>query len=119
MYAIRSYYGIAPGGLNFDSKVRRGSNKPDDLFISYIAGMDTFAKGLLVADKLLTDRVLEDFIKNRYKSYSNGIGKDIVDGKADFESLYNYIILNDQVSLDSGRQEMLEDIVNRYIYSAE
>jgi len=119
MYEVLKNGGIAPGGLNFDSKVRRGSNKPDDLFISYIVGMDTFAKGLLVADKLLKDRVLEDFIENRYKSYSTGIGKDIVEGKADFESLNEYIIQNDQISLDSGRQEMLEDIVNRYIYSAE
>jgi len=116
MYEVLKNGGIAPGGLNFDSKVRRGSFKPDDIFISYIVGMDTFAKGLLVANDLLTDGVLENFVSNRYRSYTEGIGKDIVEGKVDFESLAAYALEHDQVELESGRQEMLEDIVNRYIY---
>jgi xylose isomerase len=119
MYEVLKNDGIAPGGLNFDSKVRRGSHKADDLFIAYIAGMDTFAKGLLVADKLLSDGVLENFIDNRYKSWTEGVGKDIVEGKMDFESLASYALDNDKIELESGRQEMLEDIVNRYIYASE
>ena len=116
MYEVLKNGGIAPGGLNFDAKVRRGSFQSDDLFISYIVGMDTFAKGLLVADKLLSDGVLEDFVAKRYESYNSGVGKDIVEGKADFESLAAYALEHDHVVNTSGRQEMLEDIVNRYIY---
>ena len=119
MYEVLKQGGIAPGGLNFDSKVRRGSFMPDDLFISYIVGMDTFAKGLLVANKLLEDKVLEDFISNRYRSYKEGIGKDIVDGNTDFEKLAQYAIKNDKIINESGRQELLEDIVNRYIYNSK
>ena len=118
MYEVLKNGGIAPGGLNFDSKVRRASFEAKDLFISYIVGMDTFAKGLLVADKLLSDGVLEDFVADRYSSYTSGIGKDIVDGKTDFEKLAAYAIENDKIKLKSGRQEMLEDVVNRYIYKA-
>lgn len=118
MYEVLKNGGIAPGGLNFDSKVRRGSFQADDLFISYIVGMDTFAKGLLVANNLLEDGVLEDFVAKRYESYTTGVGKDIVEGNADFESLAAYALDNDQIKNTSGRQEMLEDIVNRYIYKA-
>ncbi len=116
MYEVLKNGGIAPGGLNFDAKVRRGSFKPDDLFISYIVGMDTFAKGLLVADRLLTDGVLEDFVAGRYSSYMVGIGKKIVEGTTDLEELAEYALKHDTIELQSGRQEMLEDIVNRYIY---
>jgi len=116
MYEVLKQGGIAPGGLNFDSKVRRGSFKPDDLFISYIVGMDTFAKGLLVANNLLADGVLEDFIEKRYNSYNDGIGKKIVENQIDFDELSKYAMKNDKIINQSGRQELLEDIVNRYIY---
>jgi xylose isomerase len=118
MYEVLKNGGIAPGGLNFDSKVRRGSFQADDLFISYIVGMDTFAKGLLVANNLLEDGVLEDFIAKRYESYTSGVGKDIVEGNTDFESLAAYALENDQIKNTSGRQELLEDVVNRYIYKS-
>ncbi len=118
MYEVLKNGGIKPGGLNFDAKVRRGSYKPDDLFIAYIVGMDTFAKGLLVADKLLEDGVLEKFIADRYSSYKGGIGWDIVNGTTDFEKLAEYAMEHDQITNASGRQEMLEDIVNRYIYKS-
>ncbi len=119
MYEVLKKGGIAPGGLNFDAKVRRGSFQPDDLFISYIVGMDTFAKGLLVANNLLEDRVLEDFVEDRYSSYKEGIGAKIVANETDFEELAAYALKNDQIKNKSGRQELLEDVVNRYIYSAE
>lgn len=118
MYEVLKNGGIAPGGLNFDSKVRRGSFEVDDLFIAYIVGMDTFAKGLLVADQLYSEGVLENFIADRYSSYNDGIGKKIVEGTTDFEELATYALSHDQVKVKSGRQEMLEDIVNRYIYRA-
>lgn len=116
MYEVLKNGGIAPGGLNFDSKVRRGSFQSDDLFMSYIVGMDTFAKGLMVADKLYSDKVLEDFVSERYSSYNSGIGKEIIDGKANFESLAEYAKNNDNLKNTSGRQELLEGIVNQYIY---
>jgi xylose isomerase len=118
MYEVLKNGGIAPGGFNFDAKVRRGSFQSDDLFLAYIAGMDTFAKGLLVANQLLEDRVLEDFVEDRYNSYKSGIGAKIVAGETDLEELASYALENDQIVNKSGRQEMLEDIVNRYIYKS-
>jgi xylose isomerase len=116
MYEVLKQGGIAPGGFNFDAKVRRESFEPLDLFIAYIVGMDTFAKGLLVANKLLEDRVLEDFVDERYASYKTGIGKKIVDNTTDFMELTEYALSHDRIVNKSGRQEMLEDIVNQYIY---
>ncbi|AKA69666.1 xylose isomerase [Clostridium scatologenes] len=116
MYEILKNGGIAPGGLNFDAKVRRASFEPEDLFLSYIAGMDTFAKGLRIAYKLLQDGPIENFIKERYSSFSTGIGKDIVDGKAGFEELEKYALSNNVMNNHSGRQEYLESIVNQYIF---
>ena len=75
------------GGLNFDSKVRRASFEESDLFYAYIAGMDAFARGLKVAAKLIEDKVFEDFKENRYASYNEGIGKDIVEGKVGLKEL--------------------------------
>jgi xylose isomerase len=119
MYEVLKKGGIAPGGLNFDSKVRRGSFEPDDLFIAYIEGMDTFAKGLIVADKLLSDKAIESFVEDRYSSYTEGIGKEIVEGTTDFEALAAYALEKGNVSVKSGRQEMLEGIINRYIYTSK
>jgi xylose isomerase len=118
MYEVLINGGIAPGGLNFDAKVRRASFEPEDLFLAYIAGMDTFAKGLKIADKLLRDGVIEEFISARYNSYNAGIGKDIVEGKVGFEELEKYALGNDKIVNRSGRQEMLEAILNEYIYNA-
>ena len=119
MYEILKNGGLAPGGLNFDAKVRRGSFEPVDLFYGHISGMDAFAKGLKVAHRLLEDRVLEDFIAERYKSYTEGIGKDIVEGKVSFKELAEYAMENDQIVNQSGRQEYLEAIVNQYILETE
>ena len=117
MFEVLKQGGIAPGGLNFDAKVRRGSFEPEDLFIAYIVGMDTFAKGLLVAEKLLQDKALDSFVEERYASYNSGIGKKIVEGSTSFEELAAYALEHDQIVNHSGRQEMLEDIINRYIYA--
>ncbi|MDK2808681.1 MAG: xylose isomerase [Clostridiales bacterium] len=115
MYEILLAGGLHKGGLNFDSKVRRGSFEEDDLFLAYIAGMDTFAHGLKVAAALLEDKVLEDFKANRYASYQEGLGKDIVEGKVGFKELEAYALTNGVKQNISGRQEMLESIVNQYI----
>ncbi len=115
MYEILKNGGLAPGGLNFDAKVRRGSFEPVDLFYAHIAGIDAFARGLKVADKLLRDQVLESFIKERYSSYQQGIGYDIVNNKVGFKELADYALKQEQISNRSGRQEMLEHILNRYL----
>lgn len=116
MYEVIMAKGFTTGGLNFDAKVRRASFEDDDLFLAYIAGMDTFAKGLKVAARLYEDGVLEDFKKKRYASYSSGIGKKIVDGTTNLRELSDYAIAHNVVKNESGRQEMLEAIVNSYIY---
>ena len=115
MYEILKNDGLHQGGLNFDAKVRRGSFEPIDLVYSYIAGMDAFARGLKVAYKLLEDKTIENFIDKRYQSYTEGIGKSIVEGKVGFKELEEYALQNDQIINVSGRQEMLEGILNQYI----
>ncbi len=115
MYEILLSGGFTKGGLNFDSKVRRASFEESDLFYSYIAGMDTFARGLKVAAKLIEDKVFENFISNRYASYTDGIGKDIVEGKVGFKELEAYALSNGITPNVSGRQELLEGILNQYM----
>lgn len=115
MYEVLLAGGFTKGGLNFDSKVRRASFEDVDLFYSYIAGMDTFARGLKVAAKLIDDKVFENFIANRYASYNDGVGKDIVEGKVGFKELEQYALSNGATPNVSGRQELLESILNQYI----
>lgn len=115
MYEVILAGGFTKGGLNFDAKVRRASFQDDDLFYAYIAGMDAFAKGLKVAAKLYEDKVLENFKADRYASYKSGIGKDIVGGKVGFKELEAYVLKNGSTPNTSGRQEMLENILNQYI----
>ena len=116
MYEILQNGGLAPGGLNFDAKVRRGSFEPIDLFYAHIAGMDAFAHGLKAAHKLLESGELEEFIAERYSSYSSGIGEKIVKGEVGFKELADYALENNQIVNTSGRQELLENILNRYIF---
>ncbi|HBG00727.1 MAG TPA: xylose isomerase [Firmicutes bacterium] len=118
MYEILQNGGLAPGGLNFDAKVRRGSFEPVDLFYGHIAGMDAFAHGLVVAQRLLETGELEKFVADRYQSYRSGIGGQIVQGKVGFEELSAYAFEHDQITLSSGRQELLEAMLNRYIIEA-
>lgn len=115
MYEVLKMGGFAKGGLNFDSKVRRGSFEAVDLFYGHIAGMDTFAKGLRAAAKMVDDGKIDKFIAERYQSYTNGIGKDIVEKKVGFKELEKYAMEHSKVVNTSGRQEMLESILNSYI----
>ena len=119
MYEVIKAGGFTNGGLNFDAKARRGSFTPEDIFYSYIAGMDAFALGFLAARKLLEDGRIEKFIEDRYASWKTGIGADIIAGKADFRSLEKYAVEKGEVtdSLSSGRQEMLESIVNNVLFT--
>ena len=116
MYEVLKNGGIGRGGVNFDAKVRRGSFEADDLFLAHIAGMDTYAKGLKVAAKLIEDSVFDDFIEKRYSSFSEGIGADVVAGKATLASLAEYALNNESPRKNqSGRQELLRAQLNQYI----
>lgn len=115
MYEVLCNGGIAPGGMNFDAHLRRGSFEPSDIFMGHIAGMDAYARGLKAAHALLESGEIEDFVRERYSSYSTGIGRKIVDGAVGFRELEEYAMNNPEISNSSGRQEMLEGIVNRYI----
>ncbi|NLT10169.1 MAG: xylose isomerase [Ruminococcus sp.] len=119
MYEVLKAGGFTNGGLNFDAKARRGSFTPEDIFLSYIAGMDTFALGLRIAQKMIDDGRIDQFIADRYSSWTTGIGRDIIDGKAGFAELEKYALAKGEVSssLSSGRQEMLESYVNNIMFS--
>lgn len=119
MYEVLKNGGLGKGGLNFDAKPRRTSFEPDDLFYAHIAGMDSFARGLKVAHKLLEDRVIEDFIEHRYRSYKEGIGLEIVTGKANFRTLTEYALQNKPIVIESGRLEKLRAIINQYLLEVE
>ncbi len=109
--------GFTNGGLNFDSKPRRGSMTHEDIFLAYIAGMDSFALGLKIAYKIIEDGRIDAFVKERYASYNSGIGLDIVSGKATLESLSEYALkLNVVEEKKSGAQEYLESIVNQIMF---
>ena len=116
MYEVLRAGGFESGGLNFDSKVRRASFTPEDLFIAHIAGMDTFAAGLKIAARMWEDRVFEDNLDNRYRSYKNGIGKDIVSGKVGLKELSEYALGKKEFAENEpGKQEYLEALINQYI----
>lgn len=116
MYEVLKMGGFTAGGLNFDAKVRRGSFEPVDLFHAHIAGMDTFAKGLRIAARIIEDGKLDGFVADRYASYTKGIGKDITEKKVGFKELEKYALEHDGIVNASGRQEMLEAIFNKYIF---
>lgn len=115
MYAILRGGGFKTGGLNFDAKVRRQSLDPEDLFHAHIGAMDAFARGLRIAARLIEEKVFENFKAQRYAGWNRGIGKQIESGKVGFEELEQHTLKNGEPTLQSGRQEMLENILNDYI----
>jgi len=115
MYEILQNGGLGSGGLNFDAKVRRGSFEAEDLFHAHIAGMDAFAIGLKVANKLIEDKVLDSFVEERYSSYNKGIGLDIVEGRTNFRELEEYALQLTEIKNTSGRTERLKATINQYL----
>ena len=109
--------GFTNGGLNFDAKARRASMTAEDIFLSYIAGMDTFALGLEIADKIRRDGRIDRFVKERYASYQSGIGADIIAGKTSLEQLADYALgLGEVGEHSSGKQEYLESVLNQIMF---
>jgi xylose isomerase len=107
------------GGMNFDAKVRRGSFDTVDLFHAHIGGMDTFARGLLVADKIRRDGALDYFVTARYSGWDEGKGQALLNGEMTLEEAEQWAMEMDEPMVQSGRQEMLENILNDYILSAD
>lgn len=110
--------GFKNGGLNFDAKTRRGSYTPEDIALSYIAGMDAFALGLIRALDITEDGRIDKFIDDRYAGYKSGIGADIISGKATIEQLEAFALEKGDVidSVKSGRQEHIEAILNAVMF---
>lgn len=115
MMVILEQRGLGTGGINFDAKVRRGSFDEEDLFHAHIGGMDSFARGLKIAHKIREDHVLSDFVSERYKSFKSGIGRKVMRGETNFRELERYILKNGEPPKISGREEMLENLINSYL----
>ena len=106
--------GLAPGGTNFDAKLRRNSTDPEDIFIAHISGMDALARALLNAADILEHSELPKMKKERYASFDSGMGKDFEDGKLSFEQVYEYGKKVGEPAQISGKQEKYETIVALY-----
>lgn len=115
MLVILEAGGFAGGGINFDAKTRRNSTDPEDLFHAHIGGMDSFARALIVADKVLRETPYRQFRKDRYASFDSGQGRAFEEGKLSLEDLRAYAIEAGEPAMRSGRQEWLENIINNCI----
>jgi xylose isomerase len=115
MLVLLQHGGFSTGGVNFDAKLRRNSTDPQDLFYAHIGGMDMFARGLIAAEAILEDSEYQDIRKQRYASFNTAQGKDFEEGKLKLEDLHNYAFKSGEPSTTSGKQEYLENLINRYI----
>jgi len=115
MLEILQAGGLKNGGTNFDAKTRRNSTDPEDLFIAHISGMDTFARALIIADSILTGSDYLRLRKERYASFDSGKGAEFESGKLQLEELYHIAGQAGEPRQVSGKQEMLEQLINCYI----
>ncbi len=115
MLVILDMGGFKTGGVNFDAKTRRNSTDLDDIFIAHIAAMDTFARALLIADKVRTNSDFLKMRKERYASFDSGDGANFEDGKMTLEDLRDLAIKMGEPKQISGKQELYESIINQYI----
>ena len=116
MLTVMKMGGFTTGGLNFDCHVRRTSFEPEDLFHAHIGGMDAFARGLKAAAAIRADGRLAEFVKRRYASWETGLGAEIEAGNKTMAELRQY--MEDKGAPDaneSGRIEMLENLLNEFI----
>jgi xylose isomerase len=115
MLCVLKMGGFTSGGLNFDSKCRRESHEPVDLFHAHIGGMDALARGLKIAHAIIQDGRLNDFVEQRYASFGADMGQKVEAGKASFGALDEYAKAHDNPQIMSGRQEQLENLINEFI----
>jgi xylose isomerase len=115
MMVILQAGGFKTGGINFDAHIRRNSTDNEDLFIAHVSGMDTFARALLIADKVLKESDYLNMKKKRYESFDKGAGKDYEKGKLTLENLREMASKSGEPAVRSGKQELLEQLINMYI----
>jgi xylose isomerase len=115
MMIILEAGGLQGGGINFDAKIRRNSTDQADLFYSHVGGMDIFARALITADNILQKSEYKKLRTDRYASFDSGKGKEFEEGKLSLEDLRAYAIQNGEPKVSSGRQEYIENLINRYI----
>lgn len=115
MLIILEAKGFAGGGINFDAKTRRNSTDLEDIFMAHIGGMDTFARALVIADKVMQKSPYLKFRKDRYASFDSGKGKEFETGALKLEDLREFALSNGEPKQISGKQEWLENIINQYI----
>ena len=115
MIILLDHEGIEPGGFNFDAKIRRNSTDLEDLFYAHIGGMDTFARGLLIADEILNKSDFRSLREGRYTSFESGDGKRFSNGELSLEQLRDLASKKGEPEIRSGKQELLENLINRYI----
>ena len=115
MMILLDHGGIAPGGFNFDAKIRRNSTDSEDLFYAHIGGMDTFARGLLIADEILNNSDFRTLREGRYASFESGNGLLYSKEELKLEQLRDLANKNGEPEVRSGKQELLENLINRYI----
>lgn len=107
--------GLQGGGVNFDAKIRRNSTDPKDLFYAHVGGMDIFARALITADAVLTKSDYKKVRSDRYQSFDDANGKAFENGKLSLEELRDIAVQMGEPASISGRQEYLENLINRYI----
>jgi xylose isomerase len=115
MLVILEAGGFGGGGINFDAKIRRNSTDPADLFYAHIGGMDCFARSLLAADAILNKSNYRKIRTERYASFDSGKGAEFESGTLKLEDLRNYAVEKGEPAVVSGKQEFLENLINRYI----
>jgi len=107
--------GLQGGGINFDAKIRRNSTDMEDIFLAHIGGADTFARALITADKIINSSPYKKLRQQRYASFDSGDGLDYENGKLNLKDLYEIALNNGELELQSGKQELFENIINQYI----
>jgi len=115
MLKVLEMGGFTTGGLNFDAKRRRESHEPIDLIHAHIGGMDAFARGLKIAAAIRADGRLSTFVQERYSSFDSELGRKVEAGQCSFEELEQIALSNGEPVVASGRQEMLENLVNEFL----
>ena len=115
MLIILEAGGFAGGGINFDAKIRRNSTDPSDLFHAHIGGVDTFARALVTADQILRESEYKQLRHQRYASFDSGEGKAFEEGKVSLEGLRDYAAQHGEPAVISGKQEYIENLINRFI----
>lgn len=116
LYVMLQNGGFGKGGFNFDTKVRRQSIELDDLFYGHVGAIDTLAKALLNAADLVEKGGLKGFMDDRYAGWKTPLGNDILLGKHDVETMNQHVHDNNlEPKPRTGRQEMLQTVLNRSI----